>query len=57
MISFYKDFLEFIALISPPAVIIDRYSIAARILKSASGNLFYLFIEFLFESEAGIHTV
>ncbi len=37
---------------SPPTVIIDRYSIAARETEYACGNPMHLFIKFLFTSQA-----
>ncbi len=55
MTSFYKKVLEYITLISPPTVIIDRYSITARITEYACGKLMHLFIEFLFASQASSH--
>ncbi len=54
MISFCNFFLEYIALISPPTVIIDRFSITARKTESACGNSMHLFIGFLFESHASL---
>ncbi len=46
MISFFKNILEYIALISPLTVIVDRYSTVA------CGNSMHLLIEYLFESQA-----
>ncbi len=46
----YKKILENTALISPPAVNVDGYSIVARITEYACGNSMHLFIELLFES-------
>ncbi len=54
MMSFYKDFLESIALISAPTVIIDRSSIASRKTEYTWGNSMYLFIEFLFENQSSL---
>ncbi len=42
--------LDYIALISPLRVIVDRYSIVAR-----KTNSMHLFIEFLFESQAPLN--
>ncbi len=42
--------------ISPPTVIIDRSSIAARRTEYACGSSMHLFIEFLFESQARLNT-
>ncbi len=55
MISFYKNVLEYIALISPPTVIADRYSIVARRTEYTCGNSMHLFIEFLFESQISLN--
>ncbi len=55
MINFYKKILEYIALISPLAVIVDRYSIVARKTEYACGNSMHIFIEFLFESQASLN--
>ncbi len=52
MISFYKKVLEYITLISPPTVNIDRYSIAAGKTEYACGNSMHLFIEFSFANQA-----
>ncbi len=49
MISFWKKILVYIALISSPTVIIDRYSIVVR------SNSMHLFIEFLFESQGSLN--
>ncbi len=55
MISFYKNIHEIITLISPPTVIFDRYSIAARRTEWAYGNFMHLLSEFLFESQASLN--
>ncbi len=55
MISFYKKILEYIALISPLTVIVERYLIAARKTENACGNSMHLFIEFLLESQASLN--
>ncbi len=55
MVSFYKNILKYIALISPLTVIADRYSIVARNTEYACGNSMHLFIEFLFESQASLN--
>ncbi len=54
-ISFYKKILEYIALISPLTVIVDRYSILARKTEYAYGNSMHLFIGYLFESQASLN--
>ncbi len=53
--KFSQKNLEYIALISPPMVIIDRYSIVARRSEYARGNSMHLFIKFLFESQASLN--
>ncbi len=53
--KFLHFFLEYITLVSPPTVIIDRYSIAARKTEYACGNSMHLFIEFLFENQASLN--
>ncbi len=55
MISFYKKILEYIALISSPMVIIDRYPIVTRRTEHACGNSMHLLIEFLLESQASLN--
>ncbi len=54
MISFYKKILEYIALISPPTVIVERYLIVDRKTEYACGNSMLLLIEFLLESQASL---
>ncbi len=51
MISFNRKILEYIPLISPLMVIVDRYVIVARRTECACGYSIHLFIEFLFESQ------
>ncbi len=51
MISFYKTIFEYIVLISPLTVIVDRYAIVARKTECTCGNSMHLFIEFLFEAK------
>ncbi len=46
MISFGKKILEYIALISPLTVIVERYLIVARKTKYDCGNSMQLLIEF-----------
>ncbi len=53
--KFSQKNLEYIALISPPTVIIDRYSIVAHRTEHACGKSMDLFIEFLFESQASLN--
>ncbi len=55
MINFTKKILEYIALISPPTVIIDGYSSDSRKTDNACGNSMHLCIEFLFESQASLN--
>ncbi len=56
MISFYKkNFLEYIALMSPLTVIVERYLIVARKTEYAYGNSMHLLIEFLLESQASLN--
>ncbi len=55
MISFYKKILEYIALMSPLTVIVERYLIVARRTEYACGNSMHLLIEFLLESQASLN--
>ncbi len=55
MISFYKKILEYIALISPRTVIVDRYWIVARKTEYACGNSMHLLIAFLLESQVSLN--
>ncbi len=53
--KFFQKILEYIALISPPTVITDPYSIVARRAEYDCGNLMQLYIKFLFESQASLN--
>ncbi len=55
MISFYKNILKYIALISPQKVIVESCLIVARKTEYACGNSMLLLIELLLESQASLN--
>ncbi len=50
-----QKILEYIPLISPLTVTVDRYSIVARRAEYTCGYSMHLFIGFLFESQASLN--